>query len=138
MTGDATIAALTLGEIRRELLALTKQADLAAGNITRNPATINGPDHPMPGPEWLIATRSQPWIIRAAASVGDADCVFVCTPGHIPGDYVAIDTAHAREVALAILAACDYADHARAGLAPTAAVDATRKGMRLLDAAARA
>lgn len=135
---DGNITALTLGEIRRELLALTAQADLAAGNIARNPTTVNGPDHPMPGPEWLIATRSSPWTIRAATTTGDADCVFLNTPGHMPGDFTAIDTAHAREAALAILAACDYADHVRGGLAPRAAVEATRKGMRLLDAAVSA
>jgi len=129
-----TFSDLTLTEIRRELLALTAQADLAAGN-TRHPSTINGPAHPMPGPEWHIPTRSRPWTVRALTNAADSDCVFVNTPGHMPDEYTALDTANARAVALALLAACDYADHVRAGLSAPRAAKAAAGGLRLVERA---
>lgn len=91
----------------------------------------------MPGPEWEIPTRSRPWTIRAASTIRDSDCVYVNSPGNMPGDFDALDTATARGVALAMLAACDYADHVRAGLSQSAAIEAVASGLRLVRESAR-
>ncbi|MEU9752207.1 hypothetical protein AB0D90_03600 [Streptomyces althioticus] len=113
---------MTLGEIRRHLHHLVALADTSE---RPRPTAINGPDHPMPGQEWVIvedvASRvPHTWWIRTAEDVDGraVPTIYLSTPESMaPGqDFDCVRTSDARRVALAILAACDRADHLAAGI----------------------
>ncbi|RZF02894.1 hypothetical protein [Streptomyces albidoflavus] len=112
---------IPLGEIRRHLHHLVALAD--TGERPR-PTRINGADHPMPGQEWVVVedvTSRAPhtWWVRTAEGSDRTDAaIYLSTPESMaPGeDYDSVRTADARRIALAILAACDRADHLHAGV----------------------
>lgn len=112
---------LTLGDLRRHLAEMVALADTSE---KPRPTTIHPADHPMPGQEWAVAGHMSKvlydhhykrertgWLVRATDSADDADCVFVSTPDAMDAeDFMAIPTTTARQLAMAILAACDRAD----------------------------
>ncbi|MGA5182992.1 hypothetical protein [Streptomyces pseudogriseolus] len=113
---------IPLGEIRRHLHHLVALAD--TGERPR-PTRINGPDHPMPGQEWVIVEDvdsrvPHTWWVRTAEDDHGRDiaAIYLSTPESMaPGDdFDCVRTADARRIALAILAACDRADHLAAGV----------------------
>lgn len=120
-------ADIPLGEVRQQLAQMLA---LANTSETPRPSTLHRHPHPMPGREWAVSapmpkTVYDPfyrrdrdgWLVRATDSVDDADCVFVSTPdAMIAEDFMAVSTTTARELAMAILAACDRADEVRYGV----------------------
>ena len=114
---------LTLADIRRELQHLVA----LAGSAERpKPTRINGPDHTWPGHEWDLrettpreSTKDKVWVIRTLDEQNTADgLVYVSTPESMyPGiDFVPLYAADARQLAMAILAAADRADHRALGV----------------------
>lgn len=108
-------ASLTLPELRRQLLELNV---LAGGAELPKPTVINGPEHPMPGPDWHVGGEPDrpAWSVRVEDDDDVAQVVYLTTPGHPFGDYTAAYTTEARQYALAVLAACAHADHKAAGI----------------------
>lgn len=102
-----------IGAIRDQLAGLLSQIDSSA---KPRPDKINPADDSLPGPEW---NRNQ-WVVRCI----DNDpmlptCVFI-TPPHWyhEREIDAIRTDDARKFAMAILAACDWADGLASGVTP--------------------
>ncbi|MGA5670116.1 hypothetical protein ACPCTG_32125 [Streptomyces pseudogriseolus] len=95
------------------------------------PTVVHQRPHPMPGHEWAVSARMprkvydhfyrrerDGWLVRATDSADDADCVFISTPDAMDAeDFMAVPTTTARQLAMAILAACDRADSIRHGVA---------------------
>jgi hypothetical protein len=114
---------LTLGEIRSELQRL---ASLACSIERPKPTRINGPDHQWPGHEWDLremtpphGTKDKVWVIRTVDEQEAADgLVYVSTPEAMyPGlDFVPLYASDARQLAMALLAAADRADHEALGV----------------------
>jgi hypothetical protein len=106
MSSDSTAQAIET--IRNQLAGMLSQIDSSA---QPRPDEVNPPDHKLPGPVWH---PDKDWVVRC---VDDDDpgpglpCIYI-TPPHLyhDGDIEAIDTHHARKLAMAILAACDWAD----------------------------
>ncbi|MFJ8923899.1 hypothetical protein ACIREK_31030 [Streptomyces sp. NPDC102415] len=114
---------LSLEAIRAELLRLTS----LAGSAERpKPTRINGPDHQWPGHEWDLremtprgGTKEKVWVIRTVDEQNTADgLVYVSSPESMyPGlDFVPLYASDARQLAMALLAAADRADHVAAGV----------------------
>ncbi|MFC7330796.1 hypothetical protein [Marinactinospora rubrisoli] len=111
-----------LADVRAELADLIALVDTA----TRpEPTRTNPADHPMPGPQWDIASPTEVgrrremdrWIVRAVTDPEASDCVYVSTPDYSDvEDMRPVAVADARRVAMALLAAADYADERRAGV----------------------
>lgn len=117
---------ITMGDLRShltELLALAETSDKP------HPTRVHPAMHAMPGQEWAVKAHMPKvvydhfykrerdgWLIRATDSVEDADCVFISTPDAMDAeDFMAVPTTSARQLAMAILAACDRADSVRNG-----------------------
>lgn len=107
-----------LAELRREAAAIVSQ--ISTGFLP-NPDRINDRDSQLPGPVWLpgrcprcvrSATPGRreccDWSIHAV--VGETDVVFIHHPGDLDGDVTPFKLAAGRELAMCILAACDWAD----------------------------
>lgn len=101
-----------IGAIRDQLAGLISQIDSSA---KPRPDKVNDSDERLPGPEW---ERSK-WVVRCI----DNDpmlpvCVFI-TPPHWyhERELDAVPTGDARQFAMAILAACDWADGLASGVA---------------------
>ena len=116
-TSGTTLDEVTLGELRRELRHLVALAH--TGELPR-PTVVNGPDHEMPGHEWQVEQRTVPgyrkpptWYVRTVDEPETTDAVYVCPPdlSRPAEDFTAMPTDSARQLAMAILAACDRADH---------------------------
>jgi hypothetical protein len=114
--------AIPLGELRRHLHHLVALAD--TGERPR-PTRINDANHPMPGQEWKVvedvaSNLPHIWWVRTCEDPesSDINAVYLSTPESMaPGhDFDCIRTPDARRLALAILAACDRADHIAAGV----------------------
>lgn len=117
----ATLNDCSLAEIRDELRKLLTLADTSAKPL---------PDRKLPevhafapGSEWRIKYREQDvyeprrlWSVVVREPDDIASAVYVHTPDSMTGDYIAVPTIEARELAMAILAACDRADHQAAGI----------------------
>lgn len=114
---------LTLGAMREELQRLVS----LAGSAERpKPTRINGPNHQWPGHEWDLremtprgGTKEKVWVIRTVDEQDTADgLVYVSSPESMyPGlDFVPLYTSDARQLAMALLAAADRADHVAAGI----------------------
>jgi hypothetical protein len=111
---------LTLGDLRRHLAEMVALADTSE---KPRPATVHPADHSMPGHEWAVAGHMPKvlydhhykrertgWLVRATDSVEDAECIFISTPDAMGAeDFMAVPTTSARQLAMAILAACDRA-----------------------------
>lgn len=114
-------AAEQLGELRAELRELVA---LAGAAEKPKPDHVLPPQHSMgPGREWVIDYRAHDlydqtrvWQVLARDADDIADCVYIHTPDSMPGDYVASPTTEARQLAMAILAACDRAEELTAGV----------------------
>jgi hypothetical protein len=112
---------LTIGDLRRHLVEMVALADTSE---KPRPTTINRADHSMPGYEWAVTAymsktvydhhykrERDGWLIRATDSTDDADCIFVSTPDAMDAeDFMAVPVTSARQLAMAILAACDRAE----------------------------
>ncbi|MFI8865317.1 hypothetical protein ACIGNW_00140 [Streptomyces sp. NPDC053707] len=114
---------LSLEAIRAELQRLTS----LAGSAERpKPTRINGPDHQWPGHEWDLremtprgGTKEKVWVIRTVDEQNTADgLVYISSPESMyPGlDFVPLYASDARQLAMALLAAADRADHVAAGI----------------------
>ena len=110
MTADG----LTLDQLRSELRNLVALADTSE---RPKPTAINPPEHPMPGHEWTVGDGRAEWTVRAVDDPDLADCVYVNTPDAMfPSDFQAMTILGARQLAMALRAACDRADHLRPGV----------------------
>lgn len=118
MTDTDTQLFARMAELRRETAELISK--LSTGFLP-NPDRINDPDSPLPGPVWLpgrcprCVRRAAPnreaccdWSIHALN--GEPDVVFLHHPGDLTGDVTPFRLAAGRELAMCILAACDWAD----------------------------
>jgi hypothetical protein len=116
-----TTDSITLGELRAELRALVA---LAGAAEKPKPNAIHPNAHGMGAcREWVINYRSHDvydhhrlWSVLALDNDDVADCIYVHTPDCMPGDYIAAPTIEARQLAMAILAACDRAEELSAGV----------------------
>lgn len=122
-----TLDGLTLAEVRRELALLVAMADTAE---RPKPDVINPPGHAMPGLEWRVAQdvpvdRRRPplWLVRTVDDPEFPDSIYVAQPDPYRTydwlsalDFAAMTTMDGRRLAMAILAACDRADHLTAGV----------------------
>jgi hypothetical protein len=105
MTADA----ITM--LRDQVAGLLSQLDTA---VKPRPDSVTSPGERHPGAQWLPAKY---WMVRTLDNdLADPPCVFVTTPQHYDGDFDAIDTAGARRLAMALLAAADRADELAAGV----------------------
>jgi len=109
-------------ELRRELRHLVAMADCTEKPL---PTRINPPDHPMPGHEWEIQQRTIPgyskpptWLVRTVDEPETTDAVYISSPDCVypAEDFIAMPTDTARQLAMAILAAADRADHVALGI----------------------
>lgn len=105
MTIDVPGINARVAELRRqaaEVMSLLHTAYLPTATYTRSP----NPN--FPGPEWTVGRRHDVWNIHVAE--GQEDVLFVHHPGDLPGDVNPMEIDYARGVAMALLAACAYAD----------------------------
>lgn len=81
----------------------------------------------LPGPRWLPADRWKLWVITDDQEL-NGGFIYVTTPQHheleAPGDFDPLPTHEARKLAMAILAAADWADGLAQGVTP---LDARRR-----------
>ncbi|MEV8636860.1 hypothetical protein AB0395_34980 [Streptosporangium sp. NPDC051023] len=114
-----------MAELRRHVSGLLAHID-TTGRPT--PDHVNPDDHRLPGPVWHPASN---WTIRVIDSGSTPDVVYVTTPGAFhPSDFDATRIAATRRIAMAMamLAACDYADHRLAGVTFIGGRDAPEHG----------
>lgn len=112
---------LTIAQLRAELVSL---ASLAGTAELPKPTVVNDAWHPMPGPEWQVnypCEYGKPdsyrrYAVRVVDNDDVADAAYISTPGHMPGDFTPGTTTELRQYAMAILAACELADHRTAGV----------------------
>jgi hypothetical protein len=117
---------LTLGQLRRELAHLVSLADTAE---RPKPDVINPADHPMAGHEWRVlqeapyASRAPLWVVRSVDETETQDAVYVAQPDPYVTydwehslDFVPMSPLGARQLAMALLAAADRAEHLTAGV----------------------
>nr|WP_192963599.1 hypothetical protein [Streptomyces sp. W9] len=117
---------VTIGDLRGHLVELLA---LAETSEKPRPTRVHPAEHAMPGQEWAVEAHMPKvvydhfyrrerdgWLIRATDAVDDADCIFISTPDAMDAeDFMAVPTTSARQLAMAILAACDRADAVRTG-----------------------
>lgn len=96
-----------MAEIRREIADILSQINTACGLPT--PVRSGHPN--FPGHEWLVERRHSRWNVYVTD--GHEDVLFVHHPGDMPGDVKPMELDHARDLAMALLAACHYADRHR-------------------------
>jgi hypothetical protein len=102
-----------VGALRDQLAGLVSQIDSSA---KPRPDKVNPADHRLPGPEWH---PEKDWTVRC---VDDDEpgpvCIYITPPAlYDDGDLESLRTADARKFAMAILAACDWADGLASGVA---------------------
>lgn len=119
MSGADNLARLTLREVAEELRALVALAETS--ERPKPTRVIN--EGEWAGHEWTIKYRAHDrydpqrlWQVRARDEDEVANCIYVHTPDSLPGDMVSVPTTEARWLAMAILAACDRAEHLSAGV----------------------
>lgn len=106
---DETLAAVAL--LREQVAGLLSRIDSSA---KPRPDVITPPGARHPGPQWHPADR---WTVRCITDDETGPvCVFVTTPEHYGGDFDSIRTGDARKLAMALLAAADWADGLAAGV----------------------
>lgn len=119
---DSPDRSLTLDEIRAELRTLVSLADTAE---LPKPSVIHDAWHAFgAGQEWQVnhpcqvgkRTDFRRWTVRTLDHDDVANVVYLNTPGHMEDDFTAAKTSEARQFAMAILAACDRADHQAASV----------------------
>ncbi|WP_399559181.1 hypothetical protein OH809_45260 (plasmid) [Streptomyces sp. NBC_00873] len=114
---------LTLDQLRVELRHLVALADSAE---RPKPTRINPAGHAMPGYEWEVTQRVlarnfqtvPTWLIRTVDEEECADAVYVSSPDCMfpTEDFIAMPAENARQLAMALLAAADRADHQALGI----------------------
>lgn len=119
MSAADNLAGLTLREVAEELRALVALAE----TCERPRPTRIIDEGEWAGREWTIKYRQYDqydpqrlWQVRARDEDEVANVVYVHTPDSMPGDMVSVPTTEARWLAMAILAACDRAEHLSAGV----------------------
>jgi hypothetical protein len=100
--------------LRDQLAGLISQIDSSA---KPRPDKVNPADHRLPGPEWH---PEKDWVVRCVDNDHDLPTSIYITPPALydDGDLEALRTDDARKFAMAILAACDWADGLSAGVTP--------------------
>lgn len=106
-----------IARLRDQVAGLLSQIDTAE---KPRPNSINQPPAPNPGAVWEPAKG---WTVRTIDDgVTDARFVYVTCPEHARSgccsDFDAATTVEARRVAMALLAAADWADGLAAGVTP--------------------
>jgi hypothetical protein len=117
----ASLNDFSLSEIRselRKLLTLAETAHLPLPDREVPDVHAFGP-----GWEWRVKYRADVtydprrlWSVIQRNPDDLAGVVYIHTPDSLTGDYLATSTTEARELAMAILAACDRADQQAAGI----------------------
>lgn len=107
----------TIARLRDQIAGLLSQID--HGTKPR-PMVITRPPERNPGAAWHPV---KDWTVRALDDDPTSPmCVFVTTPEHVrfstPNDFDAVTTDDARRLAMALLAAADWADGLAAGVTP--------------------
>lgn len=100
-----------LAGLRREVAALLGQIDTS---VKPRPTYIRRPDQLNPGPVWRPAEK---WTVRCIdpdPDPGSPICVFVTSPDSWEDDFRAHSPEEARRIAMALLAAADWADEQQA------------------------
>jgi hypothetical protein len=98
--------------LRDQVAGFLSQLDM--GQKPR-PSKVHESNSEMPGPEW---TPAEGWTVRCVDDGVPPPAVFINLPGmYSSGDLIATRTTEARRVAMAILAACDWADGLASGVA---------------------
>ena len=112
MTADPIETATAIGALRDQLAGLISQIDSSA---KPRPDKLNPTDHRLPGPEWH---PDKDWVIRCIDNEPSLPTSIYITPPALydDGDLEALRTDDARKFAMAILAACDWADGLTAGV----------------------
>lgn len=102
-----------IADLRDQLAGLISQIDTA--EHPRPTEIVTGGRNP--GARWAVTSRWKVWAITETPSTSPP-CVYLTTPQHhvheAPNDFDALTTTKARCLAMAILAAADWAD----GLTP--------------------
>lgn len=109
----------TIAQLRDQIAGLLSQIDTAA---KPRPNVINKPPHSVPGPEWVpVSGRYGTYTLR----VSDPDEEPIVPVVHViwpddqdTGDMDALSSDDARRLAMALLAAADWADGLAAGVTP--------------------
>jgi hypothetical protein len=105
--------------LRDQLAGLLSQIDTSAKS---RPNKINRSPHPVPGPEWIpVSGRNGTYTVRVADPSPEPvmPIVHVIWPDEQwSGDMDALNSTEARELAMALLAAADWADGLVAGVTP--------------------
>lgn len=105
--------------LRDQIAGLLSQIDSAA---KPRPDVINRAPHPVPGPEWVpVSGRYGTYTLRVSDPDphGAVPVVHVIWPGdQWSGDMDALRSDDARRLAMALLAAADWADGLAAGVTP--------------------
>lgn len=106
--------------LRDQLAGLISQIDSSA---KPRPNKLNPPDHRLGGPEWH---PDKGWVIRCIDNEpGLPTSIYVTSPDAFhETDFFAVSTSGGRILAMAILAACDWADGLASGVTQ---LDARRK-----------
>jgi hypothetical protein len=103
--------------LRDQLAGLVSQIDSAH---KPRPDQIVRDGDKLPGPRWLPVNRWKLWVITEEDEL-NRGFIYVTTPQHheleAPNDFDALHTHEARKLAMAILAAADWADGLGTGVA---------------------
>ena len=112
MTTDPIGTVAAIGALRDQLAGLISQIDSSA---KPRPDKLNPPDHRLPGPEWH---PEKDWVVRCVDNEPGLPTSIYITPPALygDGDLEALRTSDARKFAMAILAACDWADGLASGV----------------------
>jgi hypothetical protein len=107
----------TIARLRDQVAGLLSMIDTAA---KPRPTVITRAPEPNPGAAWHPVKN---WTVRALDDdLTIPQCVYVTTPEHVrfstPNDFDAVTTDDARRLAMALLAAADWADGLAAGATP--------------------
>lgn len=109
----------TIARLRDQIAGLLSQIDTAA---KPRPNVINKAPHPVPGPEWVpVSGRYGTYTLRVSDPDEDPTVavVHVIWPDdQDTGDMDALHSSEARCLAMALLAAADWADGLAAGVTP--------------------
>lgn len=109
----------TIARLRDRLAGLLSQIDTAA---KPRPDVINRAPHPVPGPEWVpVSGRHGTYTVRVSDPDEDltVPVVHVIWPDEQwSGDMDALHSTEARQLAMALLAAADWADGIASGVTP--------------------
>lgn len=106
-----------IATLRAQIAGLLSQIDTAT---KPRPTVVTRPPEPNPGAAWQPV---KDWTVRTIDDVVEPRCVYVTCPEHrrsgAAGDFDALTSDEARRLAMALLAAADWADGLAEGVTPT-------------------